>query len=194
MKEIGAKPTGLRPTGSGEPFYTLPAIVDDSTGVVLAESADIVEYLDKTYPDTPRLIPEGTHALQAAFRDAFYPKLASYYPLLAPKMTTMLNPPSERYIREKYNANYVEPEGEEKVAVWNKWKDTIGSVDAWMKKDDVWVMGDTPSFADFILASFILSAKILYGPDSEEYAEILEMHGGRWGRLAKNVEKYSQVL
>lgn len=194
IKKIGAKPTGV------EPKYTLPAIVDDSTGVAMAESADIVEYLDKTYPDTPRLIPDGTHALQAAFRDAFYPKLKDYFMFLASLGEQVLNPPSVIYLDDKAKVRFgktfkeIVPHGEERVAAWNKWKDTVGTIDAWMKKEDIWMMGDTPSFADFILASFILSAETVFGPDSKEYKEVLEMHDGRWGRLAKNVEKYKQVL
>ncbi len=35
---------------------TVPAIIDDNTGVAMAESANIVEYLEKTYGD------EGGHA------------------------------------------------------------------------------------------------------------------------------------
>ncbi len=82
------------------------------------------------------------------------------------------------------------PKGEARVVTWNNWKDKVGAIDAWFGKDDVWIMGDTPCFADFILAAFILSAKTLFGIDSPEYKDVLTMHGGRWGRLAKNVEKY----
>lgn len=193
-KELGVKPTGVKL--NGDPEYTLPMIVDDSTGVALSESAVIAEYLDKTYPDTPRLIPEGTHALQAAFRDAFYPKLSTYFPFLVPTVTMIANPRTDVFFRAKYetmigmNLDDFYPKGEARLAAWSKWKETVGTVDAWFKKDDVWVMGDTPSFADFILAAFILSAKTLFGPDSTEYKEILEINDGRWGRLAKNVEKY----
>ncbi|KAE9397720.1 hypothetical protein BT96DRAFT_921286 [Gymnopus androsaceus JB14] len=192
-KKLGVGPTR---TFNGEPQYTLPMIVDDSTGVALAESVDIVEYLDKTYPDTPRLIPEGSHALQAAFRDAFYPKLSAYTPFLIPSTAMMLNPASDEYIRTKLETmlgmkleDYY-PKDEARVAAWNKWKAEVETFAAWFRKEDVWVMGDTPSFADFILAAFILSAKTVFGADSMEYKEILEINDGRWGRLAKNVEKY----
>lgn len=194
-KKLGVKPTGLKP--NGEPEYTLPIIVDDSTGVALAESSLICEYLDKTYPDTPRLIPEGTHGLQAAFRDAFYnTKIGPYFPFLVPIANTVLNAPSEKHFRAKYETVFgqkleeVLPKDEAKVAAWNNWKSTVGTIDAWFKPEDVFIMGDKPCFADFELAAFILSAKTLFGPESTEYKEVLEMHGGRWGRLAKNVEKW----
>ncbi|KAE9388694.1 hypothetical protein BT96DRAFT_968053 [Gymnopus androsaceus JB14] len=193
-KELGVKPTGKKL--NGDPEYTLPMIVDDSTGVALSESVDIAEYLDKTYPDTPRLLPEGSHTLQAAFRDAFYPKLGSYFPFLVPTVPMVANPSSDEFFRAKYETMLgmkledFYPKDEARVAAWNKWKAEVGTVAAWFRKEDVWVMGDTPSFADFILAAFILSAKTLFGADSKEYKEILEIDGGRWGRLAKNVEKY----
>ncbi|KAE9392225.1 hypothetical protein BT96DRAFT_1023691 [Gymnopus androsaceus JB14] len=170
-KGLGVKPTGVK--SNGDPEYTLPMLVDDSTGVALAD-----------------------HALQAAFRDAFYPKLGAYVPFLVPTAVMVCNPPGEVYLRTKFEKKLgmkIEdfyPKDEARVVAWNKWKAEVGSVAAWFRKEDVWVMGDTPSFADFILAAFILSAKTLFGADSMEYKEILEINDGRWGRLAKNVEKY----
>jgi len=193
-KKLGVKPTGKKL--NGDPEYTLPMIVDDSTGIALSESVDIVEYLDKTYPDTPRLLPEGSHALQAAFRDAFYPKLKAFFPFVVPTVPLITNPPSSVFFRTKYEAVYgmtleeLRLKDEARVVAWNNWKAELGTVAAWFRKEDVWVMGDTPSYADFILASFILAAKTFFGPDSTEYKEILEINDGRWGRLAKNVERY----
>ncbi|KIK51633.1 hypothetical protein GYMLUDRAFT_181206 [Collybiopsis luxurians FD-317 M1] len=196
IKKIGAKPTGTQP--NGQPWYTLPAIVDDSTGVALAESADIAEYLDKTYPDTPRAIPEGSHALQAAFRDAYYPKLSAFFPFLVPCMEQVMNPPSAKHFRAEYEAIFgatledVFPKGDARVEAWKKWTDTISSIDAWMRPEDEWIMGDKPSFADFIIAGFVLSAKTFFGEDSQEWKDITTINNGRWGRMAKNLEKYSQ--
>ena len=61
-QEIGAKPTGTWPDGS--PKYTVPAIYDPSTKTAVSDSVAIAQYLDATYPDTPRVIPEGTEAFQ----------------------------------------------------------------------------------------------------------------------------------
>ncbi|KAF5363095.1 hypothetical protein D9757_012040 [Collybiopsis confluens] len=197
IKKIGAKPTGTQP--NGQPWYTLPAIVDDSTGVAIAESVDIAEYLDKTYPNTPRAIPEGSHALQAIFREVFYNKLAAYFPFLVPCMEKVMNASSAKHFRAEYEAIFgakledVFPQGDARVEAWKKWTDVISSFDAYMKPEDEWFMGKTPSLADFIFASFVFSAKNFFGEDSKEWKEITTMNNGRWGRMAKSLEKYSQA-
>ena len=76
---------------------------------------------------------------------------------------------------------------------WDKVKDSVGALDAFMKEGDTWVMGNTPSFADFVMASSILTIRILYGEDSKEWKRIMGWHGGRWERLMVAVEKYSAV-
>ncbi|VDB86227.1 unnamed protein product [Peniophora sp. CBMAI 1063] len=67
--EAKMKPLGLKPSQPGPMPYTLPTIMDTSTGQVINDSFAIAQYLDKTYPDTPMLIPPGTAALQRAFVD-----------------------------------------------------------------------------------------------------------------------------
>ncbi|KAJ7277095.1 hypothetical protein C8J57DRAFT_1060832 [Mycena rebaudengoi] len=62
-----AAPTRNKP--DGRPHYMLPMIHDPSTGAVVSESNKITEYLDKAYPDTPRLLPAWTAAFQRVFED-----------------------------------------------------------------------------------------------------------------------------
>jgi glutathione S-transferase len=57
MKDIGASPTGKRPTG--EDRYTLPTIRNPNTGEVISDSPKIMAYLEEKYPERP-LIPQGT--------------------------------------------------------------------------------------------------------------------------------------
>ena len=73
-KEVGFKPSGTWPDGS--PMYTLLAIFDPNTSTALADSDAITRYLDATYPDTPRVIPEGTEAFHAATAAALDAQLA----------------------------------------------------------------------------------------------------------------------
>jgi glutathione S-transferase len=51
-KKLGIEPTNHNPDGSA--LYTLPAIHDSSTGVYIADSTAIAEYLEKTYPSFPK--------------------------------------------------------------------------------------------------------------------------------------------
>lgn len=199
MKKIGAPPTGKKRDGS--PYYTLPAIYDDSTGTAVADSFLIAEYLDETYPSTPRLIPEGTHALQGAFRDNFWSKALPVFIITVADFPLRLTKPrSAEYFEKHRSADFGVPTlealrvpPEAKDAEWEKVKDGFGSLDALMKKNDVWVMGDTPSFADFVMASLIRPVKLLYGTESEEWKRIMSWHEGRWERLMTAVEKYSAV-
>ncbi|KAI3622514.1 hypothetical protein WG66_015642 [Moniliophthora roreri] len=95
-KKLGVSPTKTRRHGS--PWYTLPVIYDPSTGVALADSLRIAEYLEKQYPDKPSLIPGGTLALHAAFDHAFLKKLGSAFQLLLPKLPGILNPVSAEFV------------------------------------------------------------------------------------------------
>lgn len=66
-KKLGAEPYEMH---NGKPYYCLPVIQDPKTGAVISDSTRIAYYLDSTYPDTPKLIPAGTHVLQKVFRVA----------------------------------------------------------------------------------------------------------------------------
>ena len=63
------KSLGVAPSQGGLLAYTLPAITDPNTQQTTTDSFAITQYLDKTYTDTPTLIPSGTAGLQRAFID-----------------------------------------------------------------------------------------------------------------------------
>lgn len=65
-QRLGVKPTSLK-ADRVMPEYTLPIIHDESTGVSIANSLPIALYLEETYPGSPRLFPEGSKALRAAW-------------------------------------------------------------------------------------------------------------------------------
>lgn len=197
MKKIGALPTGKRPDGSI--LYTIPAIYDDSTGTAIAESTLIAEYLDKTYPSTPRIIPPGTHALQLAFADLFFSKNGPLMLLLLPDVP--FNPISVEFFNKHHAPIFGAPtlEGlrvspEQQNIQWEKVKDIFGKFDEMIKEDGIWVMGNTPSFADFVIGSLLITVKAIYGKESGEWKRIMSWHGGRWKRLMRGLDGYSAVL
>ena len=63
--------SNTRKKPDGSPTWTVPAIYDPKTKTGITESFAIAEYLDKTYPDTPLLIPPGTRTLQKAWIPTF---------------------------------------------------------------------------------------------------------------------------
>ncbi|KAK7045882.1 hypothetical protein VNI00_007313 [Paramarasmius palmivorus] len=196
-KSIGAPPT--RKKRDGSPKYTVPVIHDPNTGASVSESFSIAQYLDKTYPMPDKtVIPPGTEALQQAFLDAFLEKaILPLIPLAHSRIVNLMNPASAEHHRKETEQNYgvpfddIEPKGEECVKSWKKAEDGYGVVDSWLK-DARYVMGEQVSFADFWAAGSVVWIGSLWGEDSEEYKRVCKWHGGRWARLAKDLESYER--
>ncbi|KAK7058330.1 hypothetical protein VNI00_001961 [Paramarasmius palmivorus] len=197
-KEIGATPVDTKADGS--PYYTVPIIRDHSTGAVVVGSIQIVEYLDKQYPDTPTLIPKGTLALHKAFNDAFTSKLSALFPFLLPKVTWIMNPSTEKFFRSTRLATFgvtmedMYPKPENHKEQWGKLEKDLASVAGWFKEGDEFVMGDKISYADMVVAGWLDPVLILWGEDSEEWKTIASWHGGRFGKLVKTLQKYETVV
>ena len=58
---------------------------------------------------------------------------------------------------------------------------------------DMLFMGDKISFADFQLASSMLSFKILVGAESDEWKRVSAWNGGKWEKFLSQFEPYMQV-
>jgi len=204
--EPHAKKHGIPPTtkkSDGSPFYTLPAIYDPSTGVYVSDSLKIAEYLDKTYPDTPPLFPNNSLGLQTAFSEAFYSNLSALWTFLLPVVYTRLNPASQAYFRRTREAIFgkkleeLTPTGEDAVAQWAKFESGLGNVDAWYAKNGgkcPFILGETPSWGDFVVGSCLIWIKIISGEDSQRWKDIASWHGGRWENLLKSLKEYSTVV
>ncbi|KAJ7159108.1 hypothetical protein C8R43DRAFT_994922 [Mycena crocata] len=189
---IGAKPVEMR--ADGTPYYSLPIIHDPNTGAVVSESALIADYLDATYPDTPRVVPQGMSALQTGFRKAFEstarPKLIPY---ILPAAAAILNPRSNDYYVRTREESFgkklqdVVPKGEEP---WREVEAGWGEVSGWMKEDGPFVLGQEVSFADFVIGADLQWCMKAFGEDSEKWLQMKEWHGGKWERLLLNLKKY----
>ncbi|KAK1236021.1 hypothetical protein PQX77_000735 [Marasmius sp. AFHP31] len=188
----------------GTPYYTLPVIHDPSTGKSIANSPLIAEYLDETYPDTPKLFPPGTRSLQTVFQHAIeWDHVENLDRFVLPQVASILNPRSYEFFNESRSKWYkvdtvadMYPKGEEKIELWNKWKDEWGAVDKWMKDSEtLLVMEDTITWADFVVAGWVIWCRCIWGEDSEEWKEIGNIwQGGRWGKLLKRLSEYETVV
>ncbi|KAK0191919.1 hypothetical protein F5146DRAFT_1102175 [Armillaria mellea] len=165
------------------PYYTLPVLRDPLIGAIISESAAIVEYFGVTYPDTPHLIPPRTRALHAAFTAAFESQMKAIGPFLTPAVNVILSPRSQvfhRKMREESSGVPIEdmiPWGEHTTSQLALVKDDLG-------KRHTFVMGETPTFADFTMSRWIFFLRICLREDSPE----------RWGKLLKSFEKYEVVV
>ncbi|KAF8994491.1 hypothetical protein BDQ17DRAFT_1401424 [Cyathus striatus] len=168
--ELFCKNKGIAPTGTktdGSPFYTLPAIHDDTTGVFLADSIPIAQYLDETYPYTPVVIPIGTEVLMNAFIDACTAKMTAIWPIALPNIVDI----------------FLMHLG-------------LGDIVAWFEKNGgkSFVMGDKPTFCDFVLGATLTGFKVILGEDSIDWKAVSSSHGGRLARFLDDLKDYQAVL
>ncbi|KAF9536581.1 hypothetical protein CPC08DRAFT_613849, partial [Agrocybe pediades] len=69
---------------------------------------------------------------------------------------------------------------------WDKFKAGLGKIDSWYAKNDSkgpFLLGETISWADLVVASYTICLKISWGEDSEQWKDIASWHGGRWNNL-----------
>ncbi|KAI0800557.1 hypothetical protein C8Q74DRAFT_1314072 [Fomes fomentarius] len=201
LKELSVGPTTTWPDGS--PMYTLPAIYDPSTGKGLAESSAIARYLDETYPDTPRIIPEGTEAFHEALEAALFPTIfislgSLLMPLVPQFATTTEDAEYYKAAREKQLGvplDALSPLGSAvREQQWTASEAGLGKVAAWLDvggREGQFFMGERVSYADIVLAALFIAIKRSVGEESEEWKRFTGWHGGRWVKLVDALEKYA---
>lgn len=182
-----------------EPTYTLPVIYDPTTKEAISDSQNIARWLDKRYPDKPRLIPEGTDAFHAAFDTAVMQTLAvKTMPLILPIACLKLLPRSEAYFRRTREASLgrledLSPPGPTREAHIMELRRAFACVAQWFEMDGVpkpFVMGDTVCYADLTLAAWMVTFKKVLGVDSDVWQAIRTWDDGRWERFLQAVAKY----
>ncbi|PFH47918.1 hypothetical protein AMATHDRAFT_151008 [Amanita thiersii Skay4041] len=197
--EIGIKPTGTNTDGS--PYYSLPAIYDPNTKTAIADSYDIVLYLERTYPDTPRVMPNGTEALQS-FPLYFY-ALGADTPLwrfTIPGTPAILNPRSKEYFiftRERDYKSKLEDlalRGAEAEKEWKRIEEAYNKLDGFYQlSGGPYIMGETLSYLDIMLASWSLWIRFIHGENSDKWRDVISWNQGRWGKLIQSLEKYAAI-
>lgn len=186
-------------------IYTLPVIYDPKTKKAVSESMAIAEYLDATYPNEeehPRLIKPGTLGFTRAFQKCIDTLLITpIAPFLLPATFPIVQERSREYFRRTREAYFggkkledVIPKGEEKVAALKKVEDVFGVFAGWYNanpfadsggcaKENVWLMGSETSYADLVIAGYVMWMKKVWGKDSEEWKTASSWNGGKWGKL-----------
>ncbi|KAJ6584772.1 glutathione S-transferase [Mycena capillaripes] len=201
-KKIGAEPSMIRKNGT--PYYSLPVIQDRNTGKVITDSARIAEYLDSTYPDTPKVIPAGTHTLQKAFFAAYDSATEPLIQYIMPAVATILRPKSEEYFVRTREVSFgkklvdMTPTGGAHQVAWKEVEAGFGKVHRWMNEGPnqgaPFVMGDQVSFADFMVAGEMQWCMKAFGEESDLWKDMMAWHGGRWAKLVANLKKYEGPL
>ncbi|KAI1329216.1 hypothetical protein F5Y16DRAFT_114652 [Xylariaceae sp. FL0255] len=191
-KSLGAGPVRFLP--NGEPFYTLPVIQDPSTDEVVGDSFDIAVYLDKKYPDGPRLFRQST-GLYAAFKTHFDTFVPIGGALLTDGMP--LDPETHEEVQaemcRRYGAKSTEDltvHGESRRKVLSGLEVTMrDAAKYWRFSEDPFFGGNEADYADIIMGGRLMFLSMTV----PEWEEIRTWHGGVWGKLHEALEPYRGI-
>ncbi|KAH6888828.1 hypothetical protein BKA70DRAFT_1330724 [Coprinopsis sp. MPI-PUGE-AT-0042] len=208
LKHNTPAPTTLH----GRPYYSVPAILDDSSGkvVMIADSIEIAKYLDATYPDTPKIFPEeGEEAFekQTAFLNDFGPGLAAILPMMFKEVLNLLNPASQDHFAtarardlngwytDKPSLYDIEISEEEREKGWASLDAFLDKMTETFGKSETprWFLVDQLSFVDFAFGSLLIWIREVWGQDSKEWKNVITVSEGRWYDFLKGLEKYQTV-
>ncbi|KAG0708471.1 hypothetical protein DFH29DRAFT_892758 [Suillus ampliporus] len=184
MKAIGATPN-KRPDGSD--IFTVPVLSDPNTGALITDSLEIASYLEMTYPEKP-IFPHNSEPLIRAFESAHLNLIIPGAKFVLVPCAEILSPASAKFFMKARSANLPLPWDEfspESLKILEK---GYNSVYEWYQKSGgKWIMGDTFSYADIIVACWLLWYKRVLKED--EWARISSWNGGKWAQVLADVEK-----
>ena len=165
----------------------------------MSNSFDIVQYLDRQYPSSPRVVTPGTLAFETAYYIYFRAGVWSKWPKpIHQYMYETISPESAAFIKELREQAF----GDTLVNIaknpqshWDAYKDAFTNValPVYENAEGIFLKGSEPGWADFVTASLLLSVKLLYGEESKEWKYIETWDGGRWVKLIKDLEPYGHI-
>ncbi|KAG8897635.1 hypothetical protein FRB99_008019 [Tulasnella sp. 403] len=211
FKKLGMPPTATKADGS--PLYTCPAIIDPTTPPsLIADSPNVVEYLDTHHGTSERLFPDGTKQAQLDFyhrlADGEFERLAIH--LLLPSVATTLEDPRsvEYFLRTKSDwlarpLLDVCPAGSrERAETWKLFKEELTKVAAIYDRNEegkgLFFTGTSLTFADLVLGAYFMWFSLTpCDRDGEGVSNLWDvvktLDGGRWLRFMGNIETYTQI-
>ena len=150
----------------------------------MSESSDIVRYLDKQYPLSPRVITPGTLAFETAYYNYFIANVwlglprcihLYLYETVSPESATFL-----KELREAAFENTLVNIAKDPQPQWDAYKEVYGSVvlSIYEKAEGDFLKGNEPGWADFVTASWILFIKLVYDAESKEWKYAEAWHNG----------------
>ncbi|KAI1433337.1 hypothetical protein GGR50DRAFT_669088 [Xylaria sp. CBS 124048] len=188
-KSLGVDPVRFFP--NGEPFYTLPVIKDTSTNTVVGDSFDIAVYLEKKYPDSPRLFRHsiGLYAAFNAHIDSIFPTGGILFSEGQPFNPETAEETKAALCRRfgKTSWDELTVRGEERRKVVDAYQVSLGEAARYFQfSDGPFIGGAEPDYADIIVGGwlFFLSETVA------EWEEIRTWHDGLWGKLHNALAPY----
>jgi glutathione S-transferase len=189
MKSIGARPSKRR---DGSEVNTVPVLSDPNTGALITDSLKIASYLEKTYPEKP-IFPNNSESLIHAFDSAYMSLIIPGFRPVFLRTAEALSPPNAKFFTEIRSKDIPLPWDAEDDKNWGLLEKGYNTAYEWYQKTDgKWIMGDTLSYADFVVAAQLLWYKRVLKED--EWARISSWNGGKWAQLLADVEKECKLV
>jgi glutathione S-transferase len=133
------------------PIGKFPVLQDDARGEIVPESSIVIEYLERHYPGSTRLIPDGTDkALQTRLRDRFY--------------DLYVHLPMQKIMLDRFR-----PDGREDLYGVEEARAQLRTSYAMIERQmagGVWAMGD-----EFSLADCAAAPSLFYGSMVEPFGD-----------------------
>ncbi|KAG1727812.1 hypothetical protein EDB19DRAFT_2028118 [Suillus lakei] len=184
MKSIGTKPNKRR---DGTEVHTVPVLSDPNTGALITDSLEIASYLEKTYPEKP-IFPNNSESLIRAFDSAYMNLIIPAIRTTFLRTTEILSPASAKFFIGVRSVDVPLPWDATRDEDWELLEKGYNTAYEWYQKSDgKWIMGDTFSYADIIVACWLLAYKRVLKED--EWARISSWNGGKWAQVLADVEK-----
>ncbi|KAK1221253.1 hypothetical protein PQX77_015944 [Marasmius sp. AFHP31] len=188
-KSVGAPPTTT--SADGTPKYTIPFIYDHDNKKAVSDSLDIAKYLDKAYPDTPRLFAEGSEKAQEDLINAWMQAIGPVFPALMVKIWGLFTEEMRQdRIRRGEAAMYtsIKLTKEQEKEAWEKSRKAFSEVKRVNVDDNGFI------FANIVLGVMAGVVKLAFGEESDEWKDMSSWADGNVGKAVDTAGKHESQM
>jgi glutathione S-transferase len=171
-------------------------IYDPATELVISDSKDIAEYLDKQYPTAQKLIVDPAFEVEwgeIIFRNVVMTFPLSSFMVLHDRVSTEAGQHIRKIREAQFNATLEDVSTESAVdRQWKEFEKGYTNVSEFYKEAGTTFLSkrDEPMWADLAVAAVLISQKFIYGEESKQWKSILEWDGGLWKRFIEALQVY----
>ncbi|KAF5314559.1 hypothetical protein D9611_007032 [Ephemerocybe angulata] len=212
--ELGIPANEFERKADGSPKWTIPSLQDPTTKASLSDSLRIIDYLDRTYPETPQMLTPETVAAALAFEAAIRDHVTKHaFKAVGVKAAEAALGDGEKIRFRTFVEGFLgmtleqwksDPKnGEEAMKALKEGFDTFEGLifkkadlvaeARGLKQQGPFIGGEKLTYVDAALGAVFRWMENLFGEDSAEWKQVMEWNNGRWGRLYKNIKPYTVV-
>ncbi|KAL0057225.1 hypothetical protein AAF712_016142 [Marasmius tenuissimus] len=190
-KSVGAAPTTTK--ADGTPKYTVPFIHDHNSSKTVSDSLDVAKYLDKAYPDSPKLFTEGSEKVQEDLINALTQAVGPIFPIVMLKtwdlMAEGMKEARGRRGEAAMYTSFPKFTKEQERDAWERAKKAFEDSAKRLNEDD-----NEYVFAKLVLAVLGSVVKMSFGEKSNEWRDMSSWAGGFVGKVTDATLGYESQM